>query len=76
MITMNISLNKGLAEIVDKQIKKKKYANRSEFFRDMIRKQYVEPAIGIETLDKNDPDYKLVEERSKDADFVDISEIM
>ncbi len=41
MITMNISLNKELVKIVDREIKTQKYANRSEFFRDLIRRQYV-----------------------------------
>ncbi|MFA6305608.1 MAG: ribbon-helix-helix domain-containing protein [Candidatus Gracilibacteria bacterium] len=42
MITINISLNKELADIVEHEVKAKKYANRSEFFRDLIRKNYLE----------------------------------
>jgi len=37
MITMNISLNKELAEVVDREVKENKYANRSEFFRELVR---------------------------------------
>lgn len=37
MITMNISLNKELAEVVDREVKAQKFANRSEFFRELVR---------------------------------------
>ncbi|MFA7685353.1 MAG: ribbon-helix-helix domain-containing protein [Candidatus Gracilibacteria bacterium] len=40
MVTMNISITKDLAEFVDKEVKNKKYANRSEFLRHLIRKHY------------------------------------
>jgi len=41
MVTINISLNEDLAEIVEKEMKEKKYASKSEFFRDLLRRQYV-----------------------------------
>lgn len=41
MVTINISINEDLAEIVEKEMKDKKYTNKSEFFRDLIRRQYV-----------------------------------
>jgi len=37
MITYNISLNQELAQLVEKWIKKDRYANRSEFFRQVLR---------------------------------------
>ncbi len=37
MPTYNISLNEDLSKIVDSQIKTGKFANRSEFFRQLIR---------------------------------------
>lgn len=37
MNTYNISLNKELAELVDKQVKSGYFANRSEFFRQLLR---------------------------------------
>lgn len=37
MSTYNISLNKELADLVDKQLKEGKFANRSEFFRQLLR---------------------------------------
>lgn len=42
MVTMNISINEELVKVIDIEIKKKKYANRSEFFRDLIRKTFVD----------------------------------
>ncbi|NCF75329.1 MAG: ribbon-helix-helix protein, CopG family [Xanthomonadaceae bacterium] len=47
MITYNISLNKELAQIVDKQIKSGKFANRSEFFRQLLRSVFL-------SVEKND----------------------
>ena len=41
MTTFNISLNKELAQLVDNQVKLEKYANRSEFFRQLLRDVYV-----------------------------------
>ncbi len=75
MVTMNISLNKELAEIVEYEVKHKKYANRSEFFRDLIRKQYIENDLDIEYVDKDDPDYKLAQKLKKNAEYVDESQI-
>ncbi len=37
MQTYNISLNKELAELVDEQLKQGRFANRSEFFRQLLR---------------------------------------
>lgn len=37
MITYNISLNKELAQLVDKQLQYGRFANRSEFFRQILR---------------------------------------
>lgn len=74
MITINISLNKELADIVEHEVKTKKYANRSEFFRDLLRKNYI--LNDIEELDKNDPDYKLVKKMEKDSEFIDISALL
>jgi Arc/MetJ-type ribon-helix-helix transcriptional regulator len=37
MNTYNISLNKELANLVDEQLKKGRFANRSEFFRQLLR---------------------------------------
>ena len=41
MITYNISLNKELAQIVEEKIKLGKFANRSEFFRQLLRSMFL-----------------------------------
>lgn len=41
MTTYNISLNDELAQLVEKQIKINKFANRSEFFRQLLRDFFV-----------------------------------
>ncbi len=41
MITYNISLNKELAQFVEKQVKLGKFANRSEFFRQILRSMFL-----------------------------------
>jgi Arc/MetJ-type ribon-helix-helix transcriptional regulator len=40
MQTYNISLNKELAEMVEKQVKAGRFANRSEFFRQLLREVF------------------------------------
>ena len=41
LIRFGVSLEKGLLEVFDKNIKKRKYTNRSEAIRDLIRKEIV-----------------------------------
>ena len=41
MQTYNISLNKELADLVEKQVKSGCFANRSEFFRQMLREVFL-----------------------------------
>lgn len=76
MVTINISLNDDLATIVDQEMKDKKFANRSEFFRHLIREAYVSKSKAvIEEIDQNDADYKLLAERKKSAKFLNESEV-
>lgn len=72
----NISINDELAIIVDRIMKERKYANRSEFFRDLIRKFYIDEGNSIEEIDVNDPDYELVKTREKDAKFMNINDLI
>lgn len=65
MTTYNISLNPALARIVEREIKSKKYANRSEFFRSLLRRHYVEDEYVIEELSPDDPDYVLLQSRAR-----------
>ena len=65
MPNYNISLNPALAREVERTIKKRKYANRSEFFRHLIRQYCLEEDYLIEELEPSDADYILAEARVK-----------
>ncbi|OGC82633.1 MAG: hypothetical protein A2V81_03950 [Candidatus Abawacabacteria bacterium RBG_16_42_10] len=73
MVHYNITLNQELADIVDREMKKKKYSNRSEFFRDLVRRQYLaEEDYSIEEILPGDPDYKFLQslkKKSKSSKF-------
>jgi Arc/MetJ-type ribon-helix-helix transcriptional regulator len=70
MINYNISLNKELAQIVEEKIKLGKYANRSEFFREMIRKLFVfeNDKLEIEEIKKGTKEYEELKKLSEDKD--------
>jgi len=67
MITYNISLNKELAQVVDKQIKLGKFANRSEFFRQLLRSIFLSnsESNGLNDWIYNEPHYSELKERVK-----------
>ena len=69
--------NKELSQIIDREMKRKKFANRSEFFRDLIRKSYLtwEP-YKIEELGASEPDMALLRSRKKNASFVNIKDLL
>lgn len=77
MPNYNISLTKDLAQIVTVEIKRKKYANRSEFFRDLIRRRYVinECHHSIEEIEPSEQDYRLIKKRKKNGKFIPLSTI-
>ena len=70
MVTMNISLNKELAEFVNKEVKEKKYANKSEFFRHLVRKYHLlhQPK---KMPSKEDMDYYRMIDHSLAKDWMD-----
>ena len=77
MTTYNISVNDDLAIIVEEAIKAQKYANRSEFFRDLVRKFYVNNnQYEVDELGDNDEDYKLLQKRERQASFVKLTDII
>ncbi|MBU0619805.1 MAG: ribbon-helix-helix domain-containing protein [Patescibacteria group bacterium] len=67
MITYNISLNQELAQLVDKQIEYGKFANRSEFFRQILR--FVFLSNKAENFNNdwiyNEPYHNAIQERIK-----------
>lgn len=80
MTHYNISINDELAEIVERLMKERKYANRSEFFRELIRQHYLQDENNyvIEKLDPSDPDYQLIEKMKKEEDleFIPLDEVL
>ena len=71
MINYNISLNKELAQVVEEKMKQGKYANRSEFFRELIRRTFVlGETFDIESILPDSPDYKKLEKMSKEKDKI------
>ncbi|MFH1564743.1 MAG: ribbon-helix-helix domain-containing protein [bacterium] len=65
MITYNISLNKELAQLVDEQIEFGKFANRSEFFRQLLRNTFLSKD---EDWIYNEPHYGELQKRVKNLD--------
>lgn len=65
MINYNISINKELADVVDREIKVGKYANRSEFFRDMIRDMFVREDVDVEVISPRTQTYKKLKKEVK-----------
>ena len=77
MITYNISINDELAQIVEEGIKKRKYANRSEFFRDLIRTYYfTQETYTIENISPKEEDYKIIKKREKNAKFIPLKKLL
>lgn len=78
MATYNISLNDELAQLVEASIKQGYYANRSEFFRSILRNYYQQEGIIVESLAANDADYKEVQKMKNDSsiEFVDFNNVM
>lgn len=70
MANYNISINHELAEVVEAAMERRKYANRSEFFRDLIRQYYLEQEH-VEPLLSGDPDLAVLQKAKQDAEFVE-----
>ena len=73
-------MNNDLADFISQMLKKYKYANRSEFFRDLVRKEYLKERkvidnCAIEELHPDDEDFKIIEERKNNSNFQDISSL-
>ncbi len=78
MTTCTISMNDELAEIVEYEMRRGRYKNKSEFFRNLVRKVYLESEEGvIEEVLSGDPDYELVKKREKEpGDFIPLEKVM
>lgn len=66
MPTYNISLNEDLSKIVDAEVKSGKFANRSEFFRQLIRFVFLsDKASDINDFIYSEPYYSELKTRVK-----------
>lgn len=74
--TYTISFNPDLAKVVQKEMKRGKFDNTSEFFRDLVRQRFVWNGWEIEKLSPNDPDYKLSKQIRKTDEFISLSEFL
>ncbi|MCK5319803.1 hypothetical protein KAJ61_00255 [Candidatus Parcubacteria bacterium] len=66
MNTYNISLNKELAVLVDKQVKLGKFANRSEFFRQLLRHAFFSKTHTQEDWIYSEPFFSELQNRVSD----------
>lgn len=76
MPNFNISINTELSQIIDREMKRKKFANRSEFFRDLIRKSYLGDAYEIEAIPEADADMRVLRSRQKNPSFVNLKKLL
>lgn len=77
MPNYNISLNSELAQEMNKEMNKKGFANRSEFFRHVLRQRYFDSSDhAIEELSASDPDYQLIQSRKRQAKFTPLKDLM
>lgn len=73
--TFTISFNKNLANVVAKEMKRGKFENTSEFFRHLVRSQFLLNAHSIETLDAADPVAKASKRAARTEQFVPFSQV-
>lgn len=75
MPTYNISINDELDVIVQQEMKRGKYANRSEYFRDLLRKTHIMNDYVVESVNETDSDYQFALERKKNGQFVSLEQL-
>lgn len=75
--TYTISFNKDLADVVEKEMKRGKFDNTSEFFRYVFRRfgQNHEPFI-IERLSDDDADYTRSKTISKKTKYTPLDQFI
>lgn len=75
--TYTISFNKDLADVVEKEMKRGKFDNTSEFFRYVFRRfsQSREPFI-IERLSDDDADYARSKTISKKTKYTPLDQFI
>lgn len=74
--TFTISFNKDLAQVVSKEMKRGKFENTSEFFRDLVRQRFLWNGWEIEEIDFKDSDYKEAKRAVKHEKFVSLGQAL
>lgn len=70
-VNYNISINKELDSIVSKKMKEGRYGNRSEFFRDLLRRSFVfENNLDIELVPQGTKEHKEMMQIYKKGEFI------
>jgi len=75
MTTYSISLADELVEMVEREFKKQKFANKSEFFAALILEKFSNIDT-IENISEFSNDYKIIKERQKDSHFMTFDDIL
>lgn len=73
--TFTISFNSDLAKVVEKEKRRGKFENTSEFFRHLVRSQYILNVHDIEVLDATDPVAKASKRSARTEQFVPFSQV-
>lgn len=73
--TFTISFNSDLAKVVEKEKRRGKFENTSEFFRHLVRSQFILNVHDIEALDATDPLAIVSKHSARTEQFVNFSQI-
>lgn len=76
MKTYTISFNPDLAKVVQKEMKRGKFDNTSEFFRDLVRQRFLWNGWEIEEIGPDDPDYHESKKALRTEKFIPLSEVL
>ncbi|MCR4314332.1 MAG: ribbon-helix-helix domain-containing protein [Candidatus Uhrbacteria bacterium] len=72
--TFTISFNGDLANVVAKEMKRGKFENTSEFFRHLVRSQFLLDAYPIDAVDAKSSIAKASKRAARTEEFVSLSQ--
>ena len=73
--TFSISFNNDLARVVAKEMRRGKFENTSEFFRHLVRTQFLLDTFPVEIIDTNHPIAKISKRSVRTDTFVPLSQV-
>ncbi|MEK7619696.1 MAG: hypothetical protein AAB413_00440 [Patescibacteria group bacterium] len=73
--TFTISFNNALVQVVTKEMKRGKFENTSEFFRHLVRTQFLFDAYPVEAIDAKHPIAKTSKRSVRTETFVPLSRV-